>query len=79
LQLRSCLLVPSTWLKNITSSISRRAVEEESNKQQLKCIPIPIVAMAKSVVAMGRCPFSSCTVISEILMQYYGGCCIVPL
>ncbi len=68
LQPRSCLLVPSTWLKNITSSISRREVEEESNNQQLKCVPIPFVAMAKSVVAMGRCLFSSCTVTSEILI-----------
>jgi hypothetical protein len=46
LQPRSWLLVPSTWLKNITSSISRREVEEESNNQQLKCVPIPFVAMA---------------------------------
>jgi hypothetical protein len=43
-------------------------VEEESNNQQLKCVLIPFVAMAKSVVALGRCPFSSCTVTSEILI-----------
>ncbi len=68
LQPRSWLLVPSIWLKNIASSISRREVEEESNNQQLKCVLIPFVAMARSVVAMGRCPFSSFTVTSEILI-----------
>ncbi len=59
LQQKFYQLAHSTWLKNITSSILRRVVDEEKGSRLLKCATTPFVVMAKYMPWVRGCGFSS--------------------